>query len=91
MVNKYLQVIVCALLGAVIGAVLLPFAVGYWWPSSTTTNAYTDPNGMRVFEIDVHTSNPIAAAQLIGPIVGGVVGGSLAFASPIGKRTGPHV
>jgi hypothetical protein len=91
MVNKYLQVIVCALLGALIGAMLLPFAVGYWWPSSTTTNAYTDPDGIHVIEVVVHTSNPVAAARLIGPIVGGVVGATLAFASPIGKRTGSHV
>jgi hypothetical protein len=91
MVKKCSRVMLYALLGALIGAVLLPFAVGHWWPSNTTTTAYTDLDGVHVVEVEVHVSKPVAAAQLIGPIVGGVVGASLAFAPQIGKRTSSHV
>lgn len=91
MVKKCSRVMLCALLGALIGAVLLPFAIGHWWPSNTTTTAYTDPDGVHVVEVEVHVSKPVAAAQFIGPIVGGVVGASLAFAPQIGKRTSSHV
>ena len=79
------------ILGMILGTVVLGLVVSHWWPSTVTISHSTESDGMQVHVTEVNVSGPVATAQLIGAMAGGVAGCAIAVALHNRNQRGGHV